>query len=200
MQCYVDAHGVCNRVGIERKNEGDKMLERKRKLEVPKEENFTCKKCGKTTMKMADNRDDAIIKKVNIYYDEKQGKILCTCGHWLGEQEELYNYPEITEIQQYGFWLRFLSEHFIPCVNCQGKIHKLVVSKEMHIGSEDKPPVELWRRWEIISVVKKPNSVFVKEKCVVCGNWFDADDNFIYDCQEFHGYACYDCGKRIENK
>lgn len=125
------------------------MLERKRKLEVPKEENYTCKKCGKTTKKMAESKEDALAKGVNIYWDEVKGKILCTCGHWLGEREELYDFPEITEVQQYGFWLRFLSEHFIPCKHCQEELDKLLRNKELHIGNDEKPLVELWRRWEM---------------------------------------------------
>ena len=126
---------------------------------------------------------------------------MCICGHWLGENDELYDYPEITEIQRYGFWLRFASEHHIPCDECQEKLHKMLTTsrlafyisncitleeypkkgdwrfllrflpngeqtftpckncqryilknidkKELHIGTDEKPLVELWRQWEI---------------------------------------------------
>jgi len=179
---------------------GDSMREiRERTIEVVKEEGFICGKCGAKSEQLADSRDDASIKGIDLYWDEKEQVIACRkCGHQLTSKKELYNYPKIKEIQQYGFWLRFLSEQFIPCPACQNRIHKLIISKEMHIGSEDKPPVELWRRWEMISVEKKPNNAFVEEYCVICARWFNASEDYIYNCLEFDGYACYDCGKKLE--
>lgn len=170
---------------------------RERTIEVVKEEGFICGKCN-AKGNCADTKDIAIKDEVAFYWDKKEEKITCVkCGHQLTEKKELYDYIKVKEIQQYGFWLRFLSEHFVPCVDCQERIHKLIISKEMHIGSEEKPPVELWRRWEGITIRKSPNSVFVKEKCILCGNWFDADLKFIYDCVELHGYVCYDCGDKL---
>lgn len=51
------------------------------------------------------------------------------------------------------FRLRFLTcgglsdkEVFKPCEKCQKKLRKLWEIKNLHIGSEIKPPVELWRK------------------------------------------------------
>lgn len=58
---------------------------------------------------------------------------------------------------QWRFLLRFLAcgalsegEVFIPCKKCQGEILKKFDEKELHIGSDGKPLVELWRKWDII--------------------------------------------------
>lgn len=111
----------------------------------------------------------------------------------------------IVEVQRYGFWLRFVSEHFIPCDECQENLDKMINKykialydphcitieeypkkdnwrfllrffavgslsgkdiftpckqcqsrilknfdeKEIHIGNDNKPLVELWRKWDI---------------------------------------------------
>lgn len=51
------------------------------------------------------------------------------------------------------FLLRFLTcgslsnkEVFRPCNECQKKLRTLWETKELHIGNENKPPVELWRK------------------------------------------------------
>jgi len=184
-------------------------LIRTKTISVPKESGFICGKCG-ATGDCADDREHALNCpnkgqagfNFAFYWDKdagEHGKIVCIkCNHWLETKKELETEIKVKEIQQYGFWLRFLSEHFIPCTNCQERIHELILQKETHLGSEDKPPVELWRRWEMISVEKKPNNAFVKEYCVICGRWFDANLNYIYECPELDGYTCYECGKKIE--
>lgn len=132
-----------------------------------------------------------------LYFTESQGIVCYNCA-----------FVQVNEIQQYGFWLRFASEHFIPCDECQEKLHKMITSlktafcksdciileeypkkgqwrfvlrflsvglsglsdadvfipcgkcqseilkkfdeRELHIGSDEKPLIELWRRWEAI--------------------------------------------------
>lgn len=170
-------------------------------ISVSKEDGFVCGKCG-AKGNCDDSKELAIKNKKAMYWDEKAGeygKIVCLkCGHLLETKEELEMELKVIEIQQYGFWLRLLSEHFRPCPSCQEKLHKLLLSKEMHIGNEEKPPIELWRLWEGITIEKKPNNAFCKEYCVICARWFDADLDYIYDCQELNGYVCYDCAHSAE--
>ena len=82
---------------------------RVRKVWVAKEE-FACKKCG--------------AEDIDIGYEEKEKILYCKkCGHKLTEKEELEEELIFNEIQQYGFWIRFVKEHFVPCKKCQDKLH-----------------------------------------------------------------------------
>jgi len=178
---------------------------------IPRENNFICSDCN-SKGGCGDNKQNAIKNKLPFFWDERYKKIVCLCGHWLESKEELEEQVDIKEIQQYGFWLRFMSEHFIPCDkcqerlnnvltlqtkmmldfdnpccitlraykceqnslpeftfilsfvspttttsyrfhvcdDCQGKLWHLFSKKELHIGNDTKPLVELWRKWEII--------------------------------------------------
>jgi len=160
-------------------------------------ENLSCIKCK------AGNDD--------IGWDENKKVLFCKkCGHKLTDKEELEERVPFVEVQQYGFWLRFISEHFIPCRKCQEELcgifndipntldlgnqncitmhiwrnydrsqlecsftlsfvspsptssyeykpcekcqKKILVNfsdKEIHIGNDNKPMVELWRKWEV---------------------------------------------------
>jgi len=58
---------------------------------------------------------------------------------------------------EWQFLLRFIAcgsmsdgEVFKPCDKCQETIQNIWENKELHIGSENKPPVELWRRTQSI--------------------------------------------------
>jgi len=189
---------------------------RKRTISVPKEDNFICGKCS--TRGSCDEKGS----NTEFYWDEDEKKIICKkCGHRLTTEKELKDEILITEIQQYGFWLRFISEHFIPCKKCQeeldkifnlmwtrlteetpndctidlgnpfcitlhilrnkndliefrftlafvspspvdsytfvpcdeecqGRLWRLFSEKEMHIGNDEKPLIELWRNWEYL--------------------------------------------------
>jgi len=130
-------------------------------------------------------------KGVNYHWHYKRDDVCYDCVN----TQLLYR-------QEYGFWLRFASEHFIPCSKCQDKLHEMLMTKpvafhkpecitiesikdgfrfllrfievsppdqmfvpckkcqrklikmweikELHVGNENKPMVELWRRWEIV--------------------------------------------------
>lgn len=165
------------------------MKERIKRISVDKEDVF-CPKC----------------KSVDIDFDY----LKCEhCGYALGT-EDVMEKIDIVEVQEYGFWLRFMSEHFIPCEKCQEelsnifekveeqldfnnpncvslhfwknyeqnqvecsftlsfvsptptssyeykpckkcqkKILKKFSEKELHIGNDSKPLIELWRKWDI---------------------------------------------------
>lgn len=57
------------------------------------------------------------------------------------------------------FLLRFLTSNkqvFRPCEECQKKLQKIWETKELHIGNENKPSVELWRKMnQVISELDK---------------------------------------------
>lgn len=112
----------------ERVNEckgGEKLRTRKRTISVPREENFVCRIC-----KAKGNCSDEKNNKDPFFWNKDEGKITCVeCGNQLETKEELKEDLLITEIQQYGFWIRFLSEHFIPCKECQEKLDKLLYEK-----------------------------------------------------------------------
>lgn len=180
---------------------------RTRKIWLVREENFICGTC-----KAKGGCSDEKNSTEPFFWDENARKITCVkCGHQLTTKQELEEQVEIKEIQQYGFWLRFMSKHFIPCDkcqeklneiltlqtgmplefgnplcvslyvykikkdvvgfyfvlsfvsptpttsyhfvpcnDCQGKLRKLFIEKELHIGNEIKPMIELWRKWEIV--------------------------------------------------
>jgi len=53
---------------------------------------------------------------------------------------------------RYKFFLRFIMELFIPCPDCQKKLHKMISeSDKLILGNRDYyPPIELKRDWEVI--------------------------------------------------
>jgi len=54
------------------------------------------------------------------------------------------------KVQCVGFWLRFVSEHFIPCKECQKKLLRIIrQASELHLGNDNKPPIELYKKYEI---------------------------------------------------
>jgi len=188
---------------------------RKRTISIPREDGFICGNCG-SKGQCGDSMSGSSDK---FYWDEDEKKIICKkCGRRLTTKKELEEDIIITEIQQYGFWLRFASEHFIPCSKCQDELHEMMMTeavamnnqgnitieslrmkpmigdvqpriiwclvlrfltcrmpdkifrpcgkcqkriqkiwanKELHIGNETKPMVELWRKWDDIEVANK---------------------------------------------
>jgi len=173
---------------------------RVRTISVPREDGFICSTCG-----AKGDCSDSIKDKTPFYWDKDEKKIICKkCDRRLCKKSELEEELEIPEIQQYGFWLRFASEHLIPCEKCQDRLHEKLMktslflggqqsivlykekhrhinmrwrfhleflkatyvdfvpcdkcqkrlqeiwdTKELHIGNDMKPMVELWRKWEI---------------------------------------------------
>ena len=78
-----------------------------------------------------------------------------------------------------GFWLRFISKHFVPCRECQERLAKLIAeAEEMHLGNKDyEPPIELWRKFEIDDeaweeLERRPSTPQEKEKFKKEGLWF----------------------------
>lgn len=173
------------------------------KIWVPRENNFVCGECG-ARGDCGENEAYAMENNLPFYWDDGEDCIMCRNAHKLTTKEELEKQIPVKEIQQYGFWLRFVSEHFIPCDKCQDKLHEKLMNsqvafynnlyitleklkkgwqfilgfvqcgslskgedwipcdkcqkelqeiwedKELHIGNDVKPMVELWRKWEIV--------------------------------------------------
>jgi len=178
---------------------------RTRKVWVYRDEKFWCSVC-KAEGKLSDEKKSTD----PFFWDEDAEKITCVkCGHQLTSKKELEEEVEIKETQEYGLYLRFVSERFNPCKVCQEAIHKqfkthpyrldygyiknqqiidllrgwkesggrwtlrlrflnsaediefckecskrldmtIYEAKELHIGNDVKPMVELWRKWEIV--------------------------------------------------
>lgn len=70
-------------------------------------------------------------------------------SEWLYGPEKLYQKVQSKKEDTIGFYLRFLRSNFIPCRECQEKLAKLLATPEdLHLGDDNKPPVELWRRYD----------------------------------------------------
>jgi len=85
-------------------------------------------------------------KKVCCEWCNKNFKILPTLGstfYMLKEKDHGIRFVcykcahrKTLQRQRYGFWLRFLSEHFIPCEECQDKLHELINTNEVDFHKE----------------------------------------------------------------
>lgn len=66
-------------------------------------------------------------------------------------KEPMYVRSTMEKVEQYGFYLRFIQRHFIPCSECQIKLDKLIKNaSHMNLGNKNyDPPVELWKKYEI---------------------------------------------------
>ena len=107
-----------------------KRLTRVRKEWVIREEGFSCKKCG------AGNDD--------ILWNEEEKVLYCKkCKHELTEREELEEQIAFKEIQEYGFWLRFVKEHFNPCDKCQDRLHRMLYRSGTWYINNDNMGVDL---------------------------------------------------------
>ena len=60
---------------------------------------------------------------------------------------------------EWQFLLRFIAcgsmsdgEVFKPCDKCQETIQYIWENSELHIGKEEKPPVELWRKMDQVEI------------------------------------------------
>ena len=81
-------------------------------------------------------KTEFVKKKTYAYIDEETGE---------------YVNSSCIEDGRYRFYLRFIGEHFVPCDECQQKLHKLITeSDKLILGNKDyTPPIELSRQWEI---------------------------------------------------
>ena len=103
-----------------------------------------------------------ISKKSNHGFCEKE---CCICGGtfeadrkfiycWSADKAPVcYECVEatITELLVFGFYLRFCSEHFIPCLKCQRELGKKIYeSTRLILGNSAYTPlIELSRKWLI---------------------------------------------------
>jgi len=100
----------------------------------------------------------------NVYYS-------CKSGEGFFCPECIANV--IVEFLKYGFWLRFISEHFVPCTLCQEKLDELLRSNDWEISPET---------MNVVLSIKKESAVFYLK-------WID---NCCY-------VPCSECQKKIIN-
>lgn len=70
---------------------------------------------------------------------------------WIDDTTGKYEKNTVIEDGRYKFYLRFISEHFTPCDDCQKKLNDLIYNAEsLYLGNKSyDPPIELSRSWEI---------------------------------------------------
>lgn len=118
---------------------GDKLRRRTKKIWVPRENSFICGACG-----VKGGCSDEKTSKKPFFWDEIARKITCVkCGHQLTTKKELEELLEVEEIQTYGFWIRFVSEHFIPCKKCQDRIDGIFMVKKISLRMSNPNSVSL---------------------------------------------------------
>ena len=78
----------------------------------------------------------------------RKKKIIFEC---LENKGKTYVKSEGQKVETIGFWLRVITEHFIPCKKCQEELAKqLQNAEELHLGNAKyEPAIELWRKFEI---------------------------------------------------
>lgn len=121
-----------------------------KELKYNKEENFKCPKCGTKTEELAFNLNEGMQLK-KIYYNDRTNKVICyNCGYTF-QDKDLIEKENIEEIETFGFYLRFISDNFIPCNECQEKIKKTFTEIET-LAFNDKisiiAEITQWKNWK----------------------------------------------------
>ena len=142
---------------------------------LPKEDGFVCGKC-KRTGDCAGDMLELVNSDAQFYWDEEQEKIICKCEHKLTTKEELEEPVEFKEIQEYGFWIRFISDHFNPCYKCQDAIHTVLTKS----GA-----------WYIIDNKMDVNLTIFGDQCYFTFKWLTINTRFT---------PCPDCIKKLQTK
>ena len=74
-----------------------------------------------------------------------------TIHEYIDDETDEYIKSTGERVENYGFWLRFISEWFHPCDKCQQNLSDLILNaKQMIIGNKDyAQPIELKRQFDI---------------------------------------------------
>lgn len=65
-----------------------------------------------------------------------------------GDVEEI---PPMDRELTCGFYLRFAHKNFVPCKHCQEKLKSILETCDLTLGNREyDPPVELWRKHELV--------------------------------------------------
>jgi len=74
-----------------------------------------------------------------------------TTNEYIDDETDEYVKSEGERVENYGFWLRFISEWFHPCDKCQQELSNLLINaNQMIIGNKDyAQPIELKRGFDI---------------------------------------------------
>ena len=123
---------------------------KRKEEEYIKEENFVCPKCGVKTKELGNDLNEGMQLK-KIYYNDTIDKVVCyNCGY-LFQHKDLVEKYFIEEIETFGFYLRFLGSHFVPCNECQDKIKKMLMEIKQFRFDEKTTviaEVENWIKWK----------------------------------------------------
>lgn len=70
---------------------------------------------------------------------------------WINEETGEYEKNRCKEDSRYNFYLRFVKEHFKPCLECQKALHELIYNADkLYLGNKSyEPAIELSREWAI---------------------------------------------------
>lgn len=72
-------------------------------------------------------------------------------GEYIDDVTGEYIKSQSIKEQTYSFYIRFLKNHFRPCSDCQGKLHKLFDKGEFYLGNKSyEPAIELNRQWVVV--------------------------------------------------
>jgi len=148
-------------------------------------EEFSCIKCGR------ENTVGWNDKGSNHPLTEPEGVLFCKrCGHELTTKEELEDLVYSIEVLQFGFFIRFIHDHFIPCGKCQGELEKILMGKIKQWEIDEPLRVELdyfgpkWRfRFPWIRTGQDAKDVNVVILCKKCS---DVLEEGIINAKELH--------------
>lgn len=115
-----------------------------------KQENFECPRCGTKTKELGIDLNEGIQLK-KIYYNNMIDKIVCYNCDYRFQDKDLIEKYSFEEIETFGFYLRFLSSHFVPCEECQDKIKKMLMDIKQFRFDEKTTviaEVENWNIWK----------------------------------------------------
>ena len=70
---------------------------------------------------------------------------------WINEETGEYEKNKCTEDGRYKFYLRFVQEHFTPCLECQNALYDLIYNADkLYLGNKSyEPAIELSRQWDV---------------------------------------------------
>ena len=118
---------------------------------------------------------------LDYIWEHKEGGYIC---YKCAESAVLYR-------QQYGFWLRgLMSEHFIPCEECQDKLHEMMMTMTVAFHSQDCITIETLKKkgkleWQFLLRFLTCGSLSEKEVFKPCGKCQKKLHN-LWETKELH--------------
>jgi len=83
--------------------------------------------------------------------NEKTEFVKTTTHDYIDEETWDYVKSKATEDGRYRFYIRIVKTHFVPCLECQQKLHDILTKSDyLVLGNKDyEPAIELNRYYEI---------------------------------------------------